>query len=70
MMSKSKNCPICATEMRPALYGMPNQDDFESGKYLIMGCLMDEDPVRFGCPNCGSQVLASGVVFNPNDISF
>jgi len=56
--------------MRPALYGMPNQDDFESGKYLIMGCLMDEDPVRFGCPNCGSQVLASGVVFNPNDISF
>jgi hypothetical protein len=52
--------------MKPALYGMPGQEDFESGEYLIMGCQMDVDPVEFGCPDCGTQLLESGTVINPS----
>ncbi len=65
-MAKTKNCPDCSSVMKPALYGMPGPEDFESGEFLIMGCLMDVDPVKFGCPDCGMQLLESGTVINPS----
>lgn len=65
-MEKTNNCPDCSSMMMPALYGMPGPEVFENGEYLIMGCLMDDDPVEFGCPTCGVQVLESGAVINPS----
>jgi hypothetical protein len=52
--------------MKPALYGMPSEEDFKSGEFFIMGCLMDIDLVDYGCPDCGTQILQSGAVINPS----
>ena len=65
-MAKTKNCPECHATMKPALYGMPTEEDFKSDKFFIMGCLMDEDQVEFACTECGTQVLESGSVINPS----
>jgi ADP-ribosylglycohydrolase len=51
--------------MAKAIYGMPSQEDFENPKYIIMGCLMDEDMLRYGCRECGFEIYSSGRTENP-----
>jgi ADP-ribosyl-[dinitrogen reductase] hydrolase len=65
MMTKTKNCPECKTPMAEAIYGMPTQEDFENPNYIIMGCLVDEDMMRFGCRECGFEIYSSGRTGNP-----
>lgn len=69
-MAKTKTCPECKSAMKPALYGMPTEEDFKSGEFFIMGCLMDIDRVEFGCPDCGNQILQSGALINPSKGNF
>ena len=51
-------CPICGTTLQEVLYGMPTADDAHSGKYLIMGCTIDDDSPseKWFCPECEAFV--------------
>ena len=51
-------CPICGTTLQEVLYGMPSAEDAHSGKYLIMGCTIDDDSPseKWFCPECGMFV--------------
>jgi ADP-ribosyl-[dinitrogen reductase] hydrolase len=51
--------------MAEAIYGMPSQEDFENPNYIIMGCLVDEDMLRYGCRECGLRIYSSGLKENP-----
>jgi len=48
-------CPICGTTLQEVLYGMPTAEAAHSGKYLIMGCTIDDDSPseKWFCPECG-----------------
>ncbi len=59
-MNKTKNCPDCKAPMAEALYGMPNPEVFDDPNYIIMGCLMDEDTLRYRCRECGCEIFSSG----------
>ena len=61
-MAKTKNCPECKAPMAEAIYGMPSQEDFENPNYIIMGCLMDEDMLRYACRECGVRIYSSGLI--------
>ena len=47
-------CPICGTTLQEVLYGMPDAETAHSGKYLIMGCTIDDDSPseKWFCPEC------------------
>ena len=51
--------------MAEAIYGMPGPEDFENPNYIIMGCLMDEDMLRWRCRECGFEIYSSGRTENP-----
>lgn len=65
-MSRSKKCPECSKPMARAVYGMPSQEDFENPNLIIMGCLMDEETLEFGCKSCGFEIYSSGRTDNPS----
>ncbi len=62
---KAPICPECKSPMAEAIYGMPSQEDFENPNYIIMGCMMDEDMLHFGCRECGIRIYSSGLTENP-----
>jgi ADP-ribosyl-[dinitrogen reductase] hydrolase len=64
-MATLKRCPECSNQLAEAIYGMPSQEDFENPNYIIMGCLMDEDLLRYGCRECGLEIYRSGRTENP-----
>ena len=41
--------------MQTVLYGMPTAEAADSGKYLIMGCTIDDysPSEKWFCPECG-----------------
>jgi len=51
-------CPTCGTTLQEVLYGMPDAETAHSGKYLIMGCTIDDDSPseKWFCPECGMFV--------------
>ena len=51
--------------MAEAIYGMPSHEYFDNPNYIIMGCLMGEDSLRYGCNECGLEVYDSGHTENP-----
>ena len=57
-------CPECETQMWPTSYGMAASDPADSGRY-DMGCVMDADRAKFGCPACDFLIYESGKTFNP-----
>ena len=50
------SCPECGDvgTIRRFLWGMPTQEAFESGDFVIGGCIVqgDESDPKFGCLNC------------------
>ena len=59
-MSNSKTCANCGAKMAKAFYGMPTQEIGENPEFIIMGCLVDEDMLRFACKSCGLEIYSSG----------
>ena len=49
-----KKCDQCGTTLQTVLYGMPDLEAYESGKYHIMGCTIDDDSPseKWFCPEC------------------
>ena len=54
-LEDNQACPTCGTTLQEVLYGMPTAEDAHSGKYLIMGCTIDDDSPseKWFCPECG-----------------
>ena len=52
--AENHGCATCGTTLREVLYGMPSAEDAHSGKYLIMGCTIDDDSLSesWFCPEC------------------
>jgi rubredoxin len=48
-------CPICGTSLQEVPYGMPTAEAADSGKYLIMGCTINDysPSEKWFCPECG-----------------
>lgn len=61
----NKTCPECKNPMAEALYGMPSPEAFDNPNYIIMGCLMDEEMLRYRCRDCGFEIYSSGRTANP-----
>jgi hypothetical protein len=61
-MSKSPKKPVMCTScyeigtIRTILYGMPVYPVNES-KYVLGGCVIDEDAPRLRCINCEASIL-------------
>ncbi|MFM2237982.1 MAG: hypothetical protein RL389_329 [Actinomycetota bacterium] len=60
----NKACPECGTEMWPTIYGMTPFNPADD-KLYGMGCLMDVDMAKFGCPTCDYLIYESGKTVNP-----
>ena len=41
--AENPDCATCGTTLQEVLYGMPDAETAHSGKYLIMGCTIDND---------------------------
>ena len=52
--AENHGCATCGTTLREVLYDMPSAEDAHSGKYLIMGCTIDDDSPSesWFCPEC------------------
>jgi ADP-ribosyl-[dinitrogen reductase] hydrolase len=61
---KAPICPECSSQMRPTSYGMRAYNPADDGFY-DMGCMMDEDRAKFGCPTCHYLIYESGKTRNP-----
>ncbi len=61
---KAPICPECSGQMRPTSYGMRAYNPEDDG-YYDMGCMMDEDRAKFGCPTCNYLIYESGKTRNP-----
>lgn len=55
-MSSRKACPKCGAAMKKAIYGMPGPEDFENPNYIIMGCIIGEEMLSYGCPECEFEI--------------
>ena len=64
-MTKTKTCPECKAVMAEAIYGMPSLEYVDNPKYVIMGCLVDEDTLRWRCNDCGLEIYSGGRTENP-----
>ncbi len=53
--AENPDCVTCGTTLQKVLYGMPTAEAAHSGKYLIMGCDIDDDSPseKWFCPECG-----------------
>ena len=60
-MAKDKLCPKCHKVMSEAFYGMPTEEDFNNPKYIIMGCLIDENMLQYRCPECGYEIYSENL---------
>jgi len=45
---------------------MPSSADFDNPNLIIMGCLMDDDMLEYGCKSCGLEIYSSGRTENPS----
>ena len=56
--AETPDCATCGSTLQEVLYGMPSAEDAHSGKYLIMGCTIDDDSPseKWFCPECGMFV--------------
>ena len=55
--AENPDCATCGTTLQEVLYGMPSAEDAHSGKYLIMGCTIDDDSPRPRVSNSQSFYL-------------
>ena len=53
-LEDNPTCPTCQTTLQTVLYGMPTAEAADSGKYLIMGCTIQDDSPseKWFCPEC------------------
>ena len=53
-LEDNHTCPTCQTTLQEVLYGMPDAETAHSGKYLIMGCTIQDDSPseKWFCPEC------------------
>jgi hypothetical protein len=63
-------CPTCAssTGIRKILYGMPSEEP-DPQKYLVGGCIPDENAPTHECTVCGWQRFKSRFVYDDEDIA-
>jgi hypothetical protein len=61
--AENPDCAACGTTLQGVLYGMPDAETADSGKYLIMGCTIDDNSPsgKWFCPKC-EIFVAYGVV--------
>jgi hypothetical protein len=56
-LKKPETCPTCHQigKLRIIVYGMP-LNPVDKSKYVLGGCVVDEDRPRFYCINCDTSV--------------
>ena len=57
-LERHPNFPTCGHELQKVLRGMPTYDDFHSGRYYIVGCVIDDNTPNgeWACPECNAFV--------------
>lgn len=56
-MIEPMDCPVCGTQMKFAVYGLPSKELAEGRSVKLMGCLIDADPPEWFCEPCDSYFL-------------
>ena len=64
------SCPTCesSTGIRKILYGMPSEEP-DSQKYLVGGCISEENSPTHECIDCGWQRFKNRFVYDDEDIA-
>ena len=62
MRFKRQKCSVCeSTRIARILYGLPDftdeglQQDVDSGRIILGGCIVFEDSPEWHCLNCGAE---------------
>lgn len=51
MGGREPRCPVCDTEAKPIVWGLPAQDP--GPDVILGGCVLPPEPASWGCPACG-----------------
>lgn len=60
-MSKSLICAACLVLLKPIVYGLPTEEDFNDPNFYSGGCMIMPNSPDYICPSCGAEFDTQGV---------